>query len=327
MEKDKLHISPIYSVLSNHELLEKVVPLYDIENPISCEVLYEGANDSYKLKTENDIYLMRVYSQYWRTKTDIEFEVEALYHLHTKDVKISYPIKRKDGNFITSVEAPEGTRYVIITTYANGKEIWDGDSNDWALYGKQVAEIHNQSNDFSSDANRFELDLTLLIDEPLRKIEKFLTHRPDDWKFLLEYSKELSEIISNKDHKSLDFGFCHGDFHGGNAHKNNGQLTFFDFDCCGNGYRAYDLAVFKWCSRLNGKEDERWKPFINSYKKNREFSENDFELIEPYISIRHIWLMGFHITHTPSIGAFTDSYFCRCPQKKYLKVSRLPINY
>ncbi len=309
MKNEKLYIKPIYSMLCSQELLEKVVPLYQIDDPISCEILYEGANDSYTLKSENESYILRVYSQYWRTLADIQFEIEALHYLHTKGAKISYPILRKDGGYITSIDAPEGTRHVIITTYANGKEIWDGDANDWALYGKQVAEIHNQSNDFTSDKNRFKLDLNHLITDPLNKIEPFLRNRPDDWLFLKEYSSDLREIITNKKNSLLDYGFCHGDFHGGNTHKDNDSLTFFDFDCCGIGYRAYDLAIFKWCSRLNGKEDERWKPFYESYSQIREFSSNDFELIEPFISIRQIWLMGFHISHNFAIGVFTDSYF------------------
>jgi thiamine kinase-like enzyme len=40
----------------------------------------------------------------------------------------------------------------------------------------------------------------------------------------------------------LEIGFCHGDFHGGNACQKDGSFTFYDFDCCGWGYRAYDLA-------------------------------------------------------------------------------------
>lgn len=309
MEKNKIQILPIYSVLSNENLLKKVVPFYEIENTISCDVLYEGANDSYKVLTQNGNFLLRVYSQSWRSKADIQFEMEALYHLNKMGAKVAYPIKRKDGEFITSVEAPEGTRYVIITTYADGKEIWDGDSIDWALYGKQVAQIHNYSNDFVSSYDRFKLDLEHLIVEPLAKIKPFLKHRLDDWNFLVDYSEELSNIISKADIDQLDYGFCHGDFHGGNAHKLDSQLTFFDFDCCGYGLRSYDLAVFKWCSRLNGKESEKWEPFFESYKQNRDFSENDFSLIEPYISIRQIWLMGFHITHIIGKGFFTDSYF------------------
>ena len=43
----------------------------------------------------------------------------------------------------------------------------------------------------------------------------------------------------------------HGDLQGYHANVGpDGMLTFFDFDCGGYGYRAYDLAVFVWCCRL-----------------------------------------------------------------------------
>lgn len=120
MKKNKIQITPISSVLNNQDLLKLVVPFYEIEHPTSCDFLAEGANDSYKVVAGNKKYLLRVYSKHWRTKADIQFEIEALCHLDKKGVKVSYPIKRKDGGFITSIEAPEGTRYVIITTYAEG---------------------------------------------------------------------------------------------------------------------------------------------------------------------------------------------------------------
>ena len=70
-------------------------------------------------------------------------------------------------------------------------------------------------------------------------------------------------------------GFCHGDFHAANAHLTEGNtVTFFDFDCCGFGYRAYDIAIFKWDSRLMGKEKEteRWEAFLRGYMGLRDLS-------------------------------------------------------
>ena len=54
MQNDKIYISPIYSTLSNQDLFEKILPMYQIESPLSCDVLYEGANDSYKIKSLED---------------------------------------------------------------------------------------------------------------------------------------------------------------------------------------------------------------------------------------------------------------------------------
>ena len=77
-------------------------------------------------------------------------------------------------------------------------------------------------------------------------IRPFLTHRPEDLRFIEIFKEELLDVLLNIPRDELDYGFCHGDFHGLNAHKNNKGITFFDFDCCGFGWRAYDIAVFRW---------------------------------------------------------------------------------
>jgi Ser/Thr protein kinase RdoA (MazF antagonist) len=42
----------------------------------------------------------------------------------------------------------------------------------------------------------------------------------------------------------LTFGFAHGDLNSSNILFRDGGETVIDFDCCGLGYRAYDIAAF-----------------------------------------------------------------------------------
>ena len=103
-----------------------------------------------------------------------------------------------------------------------------------------------------------------MIEEPLKRIKPYLKDRESDWKFLSSYASILTNNISSIQSELLDIGLCHGDFHNGNAHVLNGELTFFDFDCCGIGFRAYDLAVYKLSARLVKKEEQSWLPFIKA---------------------------------------------------------------
>jgi Ser/Thr protein kinase RdoA (MazF antagonist) len=108
-------IKPDYSVLKEDELLKNVVPLFQISEIIDCKQYYEGANDSYKVFTANKNYLLRIYSHNWRSHSEIEFEIEALLHLHAKKAHIAFPIATKDDNYILPISAPEGIRYANIT--------------------------------------------------------------------------------------------------------------------------------------------------------------------------------------------------------------------
>ena len=319
MNNQVLNIGVSYSTVCSSELLEKVVPLYPIKKPHACEFWFRGINDSYKITSDEGNFLLRVYRKGWRQLSEIEFEVDVLQHLHNNGAKVAYPLESFNGKHVTSIEAPEGKRYVIITKFADGSALEYEDINDASLYGRHVAEIHALSAGFTTEHPRFKLDLTHLIDEPLKYIQPFLAHREKDWDFIKRYATFLAEQISNTSLNELDYGFCHGDFHGGNAHKHKGSVAFFDFDACGFGLRAYDVAVFKWAARLDEKEHERWVPFLDGYRQVREISDNDLRIVDTFVAIREIWLMGLLLGNSDdfSKGWIYNSYLDR--SIKFLK--------
>ncbi|NEQ53984.1 MAG: phosphotransferase [Leptolyngbya sp. SIO3F4] len=107
---------------------------------------------------------------------------------------------------------------------------------------------------------------------------------------------------------NLDYGLCHGDLHGENAHEYGGKVTHFDFDCCGFGWRIYDLATFKWVIRLLGKEDRLWSSFLEGYRSIREISDLDLSLIEPFVVMRDIWFFGLNTGNVLAQGQLNDNY-------------------
>jgi len=309
MTNHSIKIGPVYSALSSQELFSKILPLFNISAPISCQFWRNGINDSYKVITKNGKYLLRIYRKGWRKKTDIEFELSILNHLHHKGVNVASPLSTMSGAQIIPISAAEGERFAIITSFAEGDIISCDIKSNAELFGKSVANIHAHSENFNPQHDRYKLDLAHLIDEPLRRIKPYLKDRASDWKFLNNYASTLKANILSKPPKLLDIGFCHGDFHSGNAHEFNGEITFFDFDCCGIGYRAYDLAVFKWSAIRANKEEKRWSPFIKAYRQVRSISEHDLALIDSFVAIRHIWFMGLHVDVVITEGILSDKYF------------------
>jgi len=311
MSNPSIKIGAIYSALCPNELLSQIAPMFDIPMPTSCDFLRQGVNDSYKITTESDSYLLRIYRMGWRKRPDIEFELNILNHLHTESVNVAYPITTVSGETIISIATPEGERFAIMTSFAEGSCLSCDDSSDAELYGKSAAKVHKHSESFRAEHERFKIDLEHLIEEPLSRIKPYLKDRESDWLFLKNYASILSSNIVNNKSGLLDYGFCHGDFHTGNAHKSSGELTFFDFDCCGFGFRAYDLAVYKWSARLAKKEEIRWVPFIKAYREIRDISDQDLAIVDDFVSIRHIWLMGLHIEIAIDKGWLNDDYFTR----------------
>src|SRR5690242_4372577 len=251
------HFPVTHSILSTAALLELVQSNYAIATPIECQLLGCGLNDMYLLKSTAEQFILRAYRSAWRSLADIRYELDALNHLERAGVAVAAPIARKDGGFLHHIQAPEGTRRIVLFRFARGQELTQDQEQSY-LYGRAAANIHAATDGFTSPYQRFQIDLAHLIDQPLVAIQPFLAHRPQDWEYLRQIAAKVRERIAAMPLEQLDSGFCHGDLHGGNAHIDaQKQITFFDFDCGGPGWRAYDIAVFRWGAW--GRQIEMWE--------------------------------------------------------------------
>lgn len=313
-----------HSIPSVPALLATIAADYAIDPPIDGHFLQLGLNDTFRIRTRSNLYIARVYRHGWRTRSDIGYELAALRHLQARGGGVAAPIVRRDGHWVGEVAAPEGVRYWVLFGYAEGEEpCYDkaagvaqaGDHrSDAYLYGRSVARIHAASDDFACDHDRFALDLDYLLAQPLANVQPFLLDRPADWKYLSSFTERLRQRLENEPIACLETGFCHGDFQGGNGHiQANRSLTFFDFDCCGWGWRAYDLAVFRWQVAVNGLPLWVWDVFWAGYEKERAIAAIDVVAISYFVAVRQVWIMGLHCGSSGNwgMGWLNGRYFER----------------
>jgi Ser/Thr protein kinase RdoA (MazF antagonist) len=301
-DEDNQNIFPVTSsILSSEALLQEIAADYPIETPLSCQFLKQGLNDSYLVQTTNEQYILRIYKVGWRTLSDILYEAEMLSYLGQQSAPVSTPVKRLDGTFIRGLRAPEGIRQMVLFTYAKGVEPTLTEEQGY-LMGKATATIHLTSDGFCSQHPRFTLDLEHLIHEPLRRVQPYLAHRKEDWAYLLQLADILSQKITDLA-PHLDWGFCHGDATERNAHiTEDQQITFFDFDCGGPGWRAYDWAVFHMNARKRPDGAAIWNAYLKGYAEKRPINPVDLKA-EPLMFIaRMFWSIGILIIVTPYDG-------------------------
>jgi Ser/Thr protein kinase RdoA (MazF antagonist) len=305
----------IASILSPQALADEIFPNFGVGPVSECKFYTGGFNHTYRIKTADGLtYYLRAYRIAWRTLGDIQYELDVLKHLERKGFPAARPVHCKDGQLFCSVPAPEGMRYIALFREAPGAEInYTQDAAKTAhLYGQAVARMHNALSDFSSQHPRFPLDLEHFIDRPLRNIEPFLVHRPEDWVYLQKFAETLRRRILTLPADALEQGFCHGDLQGYHANvAPEGTLTFYDFDCGGYGFRAYDLAVFLWCCRLEDAIAARWEAFLLGYRETRPINELDVQAVPLFVCARYLWHMGVHTQNSPDwgIGFLNDAYF------------------
>lgn len=305
----------IHSVLSPDALACDVLPGFGIGAVAECKYFTGGFNDTYRVvSTDGVVYYLRAYRTPWRNLADIRYELDMLAYLERKGFPAARPLAYKDGQLFCAVEALEGLRYLALFSEAPGLEVsYEHEPEQMAQrYGRAVAQMHNALDDFSSPHPRFQLDLDYFTVQPLRYIEPFLAQRPDDWAYVQQFAATLRQRLLALPAEILEQAFCHGDLQGYHANvAPDGRLTFFDFDCGGYGYRAYDLAVFLWCCRLEEAVEARWQPFLQAYRETRPISDLDVQAAPLFVCARYLWHMGVHTQNSPDWGSgfLSDKYF------------------
>lgn len=108
---------------------------------------------------------------------------------------------------------------------------------------------------------------------------------------------------------------CHGGAHGENnftAVRESGEreAVFFDFDECGPGYLAYELAVYAWSlhpravdSTWSDKAAERWRHFILAYRDVRALRDADKAALPQFVALRQLWLLSEYAGRVPVWGS------------------------
>ncbi len=292
-----------HSSFDGQSLLDVLVSRYDVEAD-RCALVASGVNDTYEVDGPDGKRIIRVYRRGWRTDNDVAWELDLLASAARGGAAVSDVIPTSDGARILRMDAPEGERLAALFCFAPGSA-GTVDVEYSRAYGAAAASVHNAVDGFASDEPRFTLDLEHLIDEPLAAVRGFFGERPDDLGYLHDLArrvrKELEVLLDD-----LEWAACHGDFHGGNANRApDGTITFFDFDCGGLGWRAYELAVFRWSSRalrIEAGNDERWHAYLDGYRSTRPVGEADLAAVPLFIAARHLWLMGLHAWLVPQAG-------------------------
>jgi Ser/Thr protein kinase RdoA (MazF antagonist) len=281
-------------------------PHYSLPAPTVCGPTQVGLNDHHLVTTPGGQYVLRVYQRGWRTTEDIAYELAVLLRLAAHGVPACAPIAGRDGAYQYPIEGAEGSLTAVLFSCAPGDEPNVGNLAVIRTCGRVMALIHHYSDGFACEHRRFVLDLGHLLSQPLARLLPYLAHRPADAAFVEAAGRDLRAGLEARIGE-LEWGFCHGDFHGGNARVDgNGTVRVFDFDCGGPGWRAYDLAV----CRLYCAEEPQWEAFCRGYQEVRPLPDMTREAIRWFIVVRQVWRMALFAESWPRLtGSAVNDVF------------------
>ncbi|RYJ45693.1 phosphotransferase [Flavobacterium beibuense] len=269
------------SILSAKELGEFITSQYNLEQSTQCSLFRTGMNHTYMLSGNSDKHVLRSYCHNWRSKQEIEEEITLLLSLKENKLNISYPIPDKTGSYIQKINAPEGIRYAVVFSFAEGGKVRFIDEDTCHYIGTIMGKFHLAAE--NKTVNRIHYNSQTLVDLPYQYANAFFSNELPEMEYLKALGEEIKETF-NKVH--LKEGIVHLDMWYDNmAITDKKEVTVFDFDFFGNGPLILDVAYF--CKHLfiieadKGIYNKKAKAFINGYQSINPLSQQELDII-PY---------------------------------------------
>ena len=287
----------IYSTLAPQALIEGVLTEYELGAINQCLFWHRGLSDVYLVETEFKSYILKVSHHHWRSQSDIKFELEFLNFLHQHSLPVACPLKTKSDQLWVTINAVEGDRYAALFPYAPG-EIPQGDLTieQSIIMGQTLGKLHQTSLRFDNAASRQPLNPEYLLDESLSTITPYLGERDQDLAYLKETIAQIKQQLTCLEKTSPLWSVCWGDPHSGNVHfTTNNQITLFDFDQCGYGWRAFDLAKFLQVSLRAGINRKVKDAFFEGYQQIQTLTDAEAASLQALTQMAHFWVWAISI--------------------------------
>ncbi|MDB6131198.1 MAG: uncharacterized protein JWM04_2305 [Verrucomicrobiales bacterium] len=288
---------------------------YEIGLISNCRLRAVGVNDHYLIRTHRGEFVLRLYQKdkFWvRNREEHCFEAEWLDFLYTTGAPVARPVRMKDGQHIGFFDAPEGLRYFLLFEAAPGKRTYPPTPEQSRSLGNAVAKIH-MATGFVTSNPRVHYDASFLVQEPIQRITKFLNgNREGDVQFLRRVGGELEDFLIKLGKPTGAYGVIGGDFNGSNHHFDDlGRLTLFDFDFCGYGWRAYDIAMFQWSMEHVGASGQESSAFLEGYQSVRPIGKEEADSINYFAAAVQIFILGYHVSciHWAGKSFLNDDYW------------------
>lgn len=216
------------------------------EAKISC-INFEF-NATFLVETQSGIkYALRININSTRTIENMRGEIEWVRHLNrTSGIHTPTPIATVADEYIVSaLHADSGQEmYGVMYSWLDGEELGDEPTlSQLHEVGRAIAILHQESVDFALSADAalptfndffWGTDDYLFSDKSkVSEGERSLLKEAHD--HIMSFTREL--------YANSPVHIIHADLHGWNLMWNEDRLSIFDFDDCGFGLEAQDLAV------------------------------------------------------------------------------------
>jgi Ser/Thr protein kinase RdoA (MazF antagonist) len=220
----------------------------------------------------------------------------------------------KNGKTIQRIDAPEGMRYAVLFSHAEGSSPLPRMTVQQALItGREISLLHHLTEKKRLGNNRCHLDITALLFTSFHAIRPFLEESGEDVSLLDKIVTKLAVKFERVSLSDLSFGICHGDLHPSNYHIAPGSVvTLFDFDACCCSWFVMDIAAFCYATtQIYRNAAKLNEAFVKGYQETRTLNRAELSLIPYFGAVHRIWVLA---TQCSNFEVF--SHFVRTNMKR-----------
>ncbi|MBI5301710.1 MAG: phosphotransferase [Chloroflexi bacterium] len=307
------HFPVSKSFLLRDALAHQIEEEYGLAN-VRCQLITATLRDVYLVTSSQGRHVLYVYRHGQRSNDEVSAEWQFVDYLYDSGVPVAPAVPRKSGEYLLSFLAPEGIRLAVLTQFAKGQILRRRPSIAAVrAYGQITARIHALADRMPFTLNRPALNFEKMMQDSVTSFEKELFDRPSDLAYLHESATVLQTKLDGLRNAGLSYGLIHGDVIRANALvADDHQVTVLDFDFCGFGWRAYDVASYLLTIRNTPQEPEFERAFLEGYEEIRPLAREDKAALGFFEAIRAIFSIGvsaMNIEHWGSqyFYAFVDN--------------------
>jgi len=297
-----MSLNYIYSQLAAESLIPLIEAHYPLVSPVSCKFYARGLHDNYLIESATAKYILRIYRNEWRSTDEILFELQLLEFLREQKARVSTPGKTYEGNSHFLIDFQEGQRMAVLFDFADGRSPEKETLAETChLLGNAVANVHLASTGFVTDYTRPVLDTPYLLDLSIDKIEPYLDS--EQMRYATTLQKKIHAGMPAIATENGAYGACTGDINFRNFHINDrNEITLFDFDQCGFGYRAFELG--KFLSAMYPLKDKisYMSSFLKGYQSVRQLTEAELQAIPYFEMVSIVWVLTIYVDNADRIG-------------------------
>jgi Ser/Thr protein kinase RdoA (MazF antagonist) len=298
------------------QLAIQALEFYDL-SVASLKFFTIATNTMFQVVTEDGQKLMlRIYSDEETTLKENQAEMfwlDAL--IRDTDLKVSQPVPRRDGGYITTVRVPgvPEERRCALFKWIPGCTLEENLSpQNYHKFGQALAKLHNHAfmlKPLPLHIQPKKWDKVFYYpDEPVVYNTPEYSHLfPPQRVEIIEKVIERADAIFARlfaDHDGQIL--IHGDLHYWNAHIYRGELYLIDFEDINLGYPVQDIAV----TLSYGREREgyqEWKAaFEDGYCSLRPWPAQSERTVETLVAARNVMFINYVARIDPSPLAYIE---------------------